>query len=339
MKKIFVYITAIILILCFAVVPAFATESESGEVIEETGETSTSPAETEGEETTPHQSAEQITSDVASATESVFSPEGEGLTETESKTESKTESETETETETEDLAAIIEGADSKLDAIFAIANAMGITPEEAEAFLDKMVSLGDEHFGKSDLWADVKASIAEDPEAWTVAALVVLMLMVLVIFIIRGLIKNTIAQSATKANITDIKTVLGINKDTGKSETLDGLKADILGLKKNTERLEAENAELKVDLELQSAAIIQAVGEVLDAVRSEDAKLDVIEGETAASVKINGEQALQIVQLLNIAMGRQMPRMSETTRKAWYDESVTKIKEAAGIKEPTEAGK
>lgn len=308
MKKIFYYIIAVVMIVCLAIVPAVATG-------------------TEGE-------------NPSSVTDVTASPEGEALTETgEAVTEtggaspSPTETEiTESETESEDIAAIIEGADSKLDAIFAIASAMGITPEEAEAFLDKMVSLGDEHFGESDLWADVKASIAEDPEAWTVAALVVLMLMVLVIFIIRGLIKNTIAQSATKANITDIKTVLGINKDTGKSETLDGLKADILGLKKNTERLEAENAELKADLELQSAAIIQSVGEVLDAVRSEDAKLDVIEGETAASVKINGEQALQIVQLLNIAMGRQMPRMSETTRKAWYDESVTKIKEAAGIK-------
>lgn len=352
MKKIFYYIIAVVMIVYLAIVPAVAADEggESfdggdvvtevyetvyetvGETAGETGGASPSPTETEGEETTPHQSAEQITSDAASATESVFSPEGEGY-------ESEVESGGDIEEASEDIAAIIEGADSKLDAIFAIASAMGITPEEAEVFLDKMVSLGDEHFGESDLWADVKASIAEDPEAWTVAALVVLMLMVLVIFIIRGLIKNTIAQSATKANITDIKTVLGINKDTGKSETLDGLKADILGIKKNTERLEAENAELKADLELQSAAIIQAVGEVLDAVRSEDAKLDVIEGETAASVKINGEQALQIVQLLNIAMGRQMPRMSETTRKAWYDESVTKIKEAAGIKEPTEVGK
>ena len=123
MKKIFVYITAIILILCFAVVPAGATESESGEVIEETGGASTSPTETEGEETTPHQSAEQITSDVASATESVFSPEGEALTETEGETPSSVtevtaspqgEALTETESETEDTWALIKrefGAD------------------------------------------------------------------------------------------------------------------------------------------------------------------------------------------------------------------------------------
>lgn len=123
MKKIFVYIAAIILILCFAIVPAGATESESGEVIEETGGASTSPTETEGEETTPHQSAEQITSDVASATESVFSPEGEALTETEGETPSSVtevtaspqgEALTETESETEDTWALIKrefGAD------------------------------------------------------------------------------------------------------------------------------------------------------------------------------------------------------------------------------------
>ncbi|MBP3376187.1 MAG: hypothetical protein J6L83_05435 [Clostridia bacterium] len=42
MKKFIVYIVAIILILCFAVVPVFATETESGDVIEEMGGASTS---------------------------------------------------------------------------------------------------------------------------------------------------------------------------------------------------------------------------------------------------------------------------------------------------------
>lgn len=42
MKKFIVYIAAIILILCFAVVPVFATGTESEDVIEETGGASTS---------------------------------------------------------------------------------------------------------------------------------------------------------------------------------------------------------------------------------------------------------------------------------------------------------
>ena len=42
MKKFIVYIATIILILCFAVVPAVATGTESGDVIEETGGASTS---------------------------------------------------------------------------------------------------------------------------------------------------------------------------------------------------------------------------------------------------------------------------------------------------------
>lgn len=233
------------------------------------------------------------------------------------------------ESETADIGEIIENADSKLDAIAAIANAMGITLEEAEAFLDKMVSLGDEHFGESDLWADVKASISEDPEAWTVAALVVLMLLALVIFLIRGLIKNTTAQAATKANIADIKAVLGIDNDSGKSMTIDSLEKKIGGVGATAGRLESL-------LDLQSAAIIAALGEVLEAIRGEDAKLSVIEGNSAASLKINSEQALQIVQLLNIALGRQMPKVSDATRKVWYDDSVSKIKEAAGVKEPTD---
>ena len=94
MKKIFVYIAAIILILCFTVVPAFATGTVSGEVIEET---------------TPHQSAEQT-----------GSLQEEALTETETKTETGevlTETEigkTVTDNETEDAWTLIKrefGAD------------------------------------------------------------------------------------------------------------------------------------------------------------------------------------------------------------------------------------
>lgn len=62
MKKFIVNITAIILILCYAVVPVFATETKSNEVVEETGGASTSFTESEEEETTPHQFAEQTAS-------------------------------------------------------------------------------------------------------------------------------------------------------------------------------------------------------------------------------------------------------------------------------------
>lgn len=66
MKKIICYIIAVVMILCLFVVPVFATEAESGDVIEETEEASASPTDTEGEAVT---------------------ETGEALTETESETE------------------------------------------------------------------------------------------------------------------------------------------------------------------------------------------------------------------------------------------------------------
>lgn len=54
MKKIICYIIAVVMILCLFVVPVFATEAESGEVItEEVSHTSEEPIETEGPSGTP----------------------------------------------------------------------------------------------------------------------------------------------------------------------------------------------------------------------------------------------------------------------------------------------
>ena len=304
MKKIFYYMIALVMVISLAVVPAVATDAETeaitkGEVVETASEA------------------------IGAVTET------EQVSEIDTKTETETEADTESETETTDIVAIIGSSESRLDAIVKLAGTLGITLDEAEALLDKMVAIGDEHFGESDLWADVKASISENPEAWTVAALVVLMLMLLVIFIIRGLIKNTIAQSATKANITDIKTVLGINKDTGKSETLDGLKADILGLKKNAERVETELAEVNTKCEMTQETTDMALSKVEDILEKAIDMLDkveVIERNSANALKVNVEQALETVELLNIAMGRKLPTVSEATRKVWRDNAVSKIK-------------
>ena len=173
MKKIFCYAMALILVMCAAAIPAFATEGEQVDVVETVDEVVDETVDT--------------------------------VAESDSELASESETDIVTEGETEDIAAIIGGAESRMDAIVKIAGTMGITLDEAEALLDKMVSLGDEHFGESDLWGKIRASIEEDPEAWTVVALVILMLVALTIFIIRGLIKNTSAQAATKANIIDIK--------------------------------------------------------------------------------------------------------------------------------------
>ena len=56
--------------------------------------------------------------------------------------------------------------------------------------------------------------------------------------------------------------------------------------------------------------------------------VDLLKTNSESALNVNIEQALQTVQLLNIALGRQMPHVSDSTRRVWYEDSVAKIKAA-----------
>lgn len=305
MKKIFIFL--MMLALCMAVIlPVGATETFEGTF-----------------ESTEYLSGSE------SVTESVEDTE-------ESHSVSDSEFVSETESQTENIAAIIGDADSRLDAIVKIAEAMGITLDEAEALLDKMVALGDEHLADSDLWNDIRADILENPDRWIIVALVVLMLIALVTFIIRGLIKNTTAQAATRANIIDIK------------ENEAKISEKVNAATKKLSSIEGEHVEIKAEMyELRELA--EQMQRVVDASKDETARIhemaitmlsavERIKADSASALKVNEEQALQTVQLLNIAMGRNLPTVSKSTRKVWYEDAVSKIKEAANDN-GTEAGK
>lgn len=330
MKKIICILMIAAMCMAF-VLPTAATETEEGTVALEE-----SFAATEGidEAVTEPETAEQIEGSeelTAPVSESVDDTEAASAPETEFDTNVNTETNSmaEAESETEDIAAIIGGADNRLEAIVGLAGAMGITLEEAEAILDKMVALGDEHLGETDIWVAIKASILNNPETWTIVVLIVLMLIALAIFLIRGQIKNTSAQATTKANIIDIK----------KNE------AEIAGKvnEANTKlaELEREHGDIKLEMD-EIYEVAKAMLQIVEESKAEADKIyelavlmlsnvDMLKANSEASLNTNKEQALQTVQLLNIAMGRQLPKVSESTRKVWYDDAVAKIKEKAGI--------
>ena len=232
------------------------------------------------------------------------------------------------EIESEDIAEIIGSADSRIEAIVGLAGAMGITLEEAEAILDKMVALGDEHLGETDMWIQIRESIISNPEAWTIVVLVVLMLVALAIFLIRGQIKNTSAQAATKANIIDIK----------KNEAEITGKVNAANLK--LVGIEKEHEDIKLEMDAIHA-MAEAMLKIVEDSKAEADKIyemavlmlsnvDSLKANSESALNVNKEQALQTVQLLNIAMGRQLPRVTDVTRKVWYDDAVARIKTAAG---------
>lgn len=296
MKKIFIFL--MVLALCMAVIlPVGAAETFEGTF----------------ENTENLSGSEIVTESVEDTAESHPVSDSEFISETES--------------QTENIAAIIGDADSRLDAIVKIAEAMGITLDEAEALLDKMVALGDEHLADSDLWNDIRADILENPDRWIIVALVVLMLIALVTFIIRGLIKNTTAQAATRANIIDIK------------ENEAKISEKVNAATKKLSSIEGEHVEIKAEM-CEIRELAEKMQSVVDASKDETARIhemaitmlsavERIKADSASALKVNEEQALQTVQLLNIAMGRKLPTVSQATRNIWYEDAVSKIKEAA----------
>jgi hypothetical protein len=302
MKKIFIFL--ITLVVCMAaILPTGATETYMGT-----------------DEST----------EILMGTESEIS----GVIETETAAETESAVTEITETETEDVAGLISGAGSRLEAIVAIAGAMGITLDEAEQVLDKMIAIGDEHFAENDRWGSIRADMLEHPETWIIVILVILMFLALITFLIRSLIKQTGTQASIKANVADIK----------KNEEAIGKLGEVL-IKHVTEVLaridtiEIENSELRDALALQSELIINAVSDVLSAVNGGVEQISNIERNSETSVKVNEEQALHTIQLLNIAMGRQLPNVSGATRKLWYEDAVNKIKAAAGKTEAKNDGR
>lgn len=309
MKKIF-YIFVIAAICMALILPAAATEIEIGSVaIEET----LAASEGAGSE----EDGEEITEDLDSVSEAL----------TETAIESVIESTTDAEIESEDVAAIINGADSKIEIIVGLAGAMGITIEEAEELLGKMVALGDEHLGETDIWKDIKASIQENPETWTIVAFVLLILAAFAVFLIRGQIKNTSAQAATKANIIDIK-----ETEAETHKTLLSASAKLTEIEIGYEGIKVEMGEIHntVDSMLKTAAESRAdLEKILEMVAQMLAEVDALKGNSEAALTVNKEQAFQTVQLLNIALGRTPLNVSDATRKAWYEHSVARIKAAA----------
>jgi uncharacterized protein (DUF885 family) len=150
------------------------------------------------------------------------------------------------------------------------------------------------------------------------------MLLALVIFLIRGLIKNTAAQATNKMNIEDIKKTEAVT-----ATRLSEHSTKLVGIENEHADIKAEIAEINARCEATQKATDEAlakVGDILAKAVDMLDKVEVIERNSANALKVNVEQALETVELLNIAMCRKLPTVSETTRKVWRDNAVSKIK-------------
>lgn len=302
MKRIFIAAMAVMMVLCLFIVGAGAIESEIGAVGSIASE-----------------SAAESVFDTSEGIEETAPTVDEVVTETVS---------TVAEIDSRAVAELIDGVGSKYEAALKLAGIFGISVEDAEALVDNIVVFGDEHFEEDDAWLAVRKDILSNPDKWTIIAIVALGFVALLVFLIRSLIKNTITQTNTKLKLADIDKheveVRGDLKElkSNNSDLLVTLEA-VKGLMEGEyEELKKENEDLK-----------ELLSTVRELIEGESAAVDSLKANSETSLKVTEESALQILQLLYIAMDRKVPIASREARKLWYDDSVAKVKNAAGLSE------
>ncbi len=230
-----------------------------------------------------------------------------------------------------ELNDVISNSQSKTEAIINIADIFGISVSDAEALVNTLVAFGDEHFEESDTWLIIRNNIIEHPDLWTVIAIVALGFIALVAFLIRCIIRNALTQTNTKLKLKDIDE--HEQATDRKLELVDTDNKEIINLLGGIkELLEGESAELKREND-DLKAILELIRE---AIASESAAVDSLKANSETSLKVTEESSLQILQLLNIAMNRKVPTVSEGARKVWYEDAVAKVKAKAGISDGAE---
>lgn len=283
MKRILAFTLAAVMVLSLFMVSAGATESDSG--------------------TAKSSSTENATESIFEGSETVAEVESES-------TLDAIESETFAESYIDEdiLGELISGSESKTQAVIKLAEAMGITVEDAEALIDKFITFGDEHFEDSDLWSALKQDVNEHPDKWVLIALVALAFVALVVFLIRSAIKNTLTQTNTKLRMASIE-------------------EHAKGVEKQGEDLKVQFTALKEEAD----EMRETLDTVLQLLMSEVEAVGSLKSNSDTSLKLSEESAFQILQLLNIAMDRKVPTVTPEARKLWYDNSVAKLKKVAGI--------
>lgn len=223
-----------------------------------------------------------------------------------------------------EISEIIKEAPTMTDAIIAVADKLGVTVDEAEALVAEIVALGDKYLGETELWEMVRNDIYEHPEKYVIVALVFLIFIALVAFMLRWIIQNIGQMRTMKLNIASLKkSVDGDDSDEGRAESLRGLitarNNEIKALEQRDKEFEAEIIKLRE----QAAEVTRAADEV--------------KKNTENALNVTQESALQIAQLLCIAMDKgKMPVVTKEARRIWYENAQSKIKAAAGVEESDE---
>ncbi len=216
---------------------------------------------------------------------------------------------------------IIENSSSFAEAVIAIADRFGISIEDAEKLVGDMKALGDKYLGESEVWEIVKHDMENNPGKYVVVALIVLVLVAIIGLMLKWIVSNIGQIRALKIDLRSLKkSVDGDDSDEGKANSLRYL---ISAKNGRIEALERENAEIKSEL-----VLLCERDEELTLMASE------VKKNTESALNITQETALQIAQLLCIAMDNgKLPLMSKEAKQIWLANTQARIKAAGAVKD------
>lgn len=99
--------------------------------------------------------------------------------------------------EAEEIVSVIEGSESKAEAILSLAERLGITTEEAEALINAVIDVGDEYLGETAWWVGFKNDVQQDIQFWTTAIVLICAVLAIVsgVFVLLAKINPTMKKA------------------------------------------------------------------------------------------------------------------------------------------------
>lgn len=236
----------------------------------------------------------------------------ETATETEGTVESVVESATE---------VAIDETMSLSEVILAVSRACGVSVEEAEKIVLGIKAIGDEYLGENDLWVRISADMEEHPAKWTMLGLLLATVFVLIGVLIKRVITDAVTAQKMKIALENLDHALnGDERDeNGKALSIRAMIGEKNG---QIEKLEKENEAQREEI----GSLKRKAEELTGVITGLNNAISKIESNSDTSLKITEESALQLIQLINIALDRKVPITSKEARQIWYEHTQNNIK-------------
>lgn len=207
------------------------------------------------------------------------------------------------------------------EVILAVADRCGISVEEAEKMVADIRVIGDRYLGENDLWVRISADMEEHPAKWTMLGLLLATVFVLIGVLIKRVINDAMTNQRMKVALENLdKALNGDEKDeNGKALSIRAMIGEKNG---QIEKLEKENEAQREEI----GSLKRKAEELAGVITGLNNAISKIESNSDTSLKITEESALQLIQLINIALDRKVPITSKEARQIWYEHTQNNIK-------------